>query len=106
MNDQAKTVDECVDGLEAMLTDMLERMRARADNAYIDYIGQERRDECLGWEIKIERGVFGEYELKAHRAAAEQLGRHRALHEAIGMLTEVLLKTQLNHKESCDDNSW
>lgn len=72
------------------LTDVLERMRARADNAYCDYIGHERRDECLGWEIKVEKGLFGEAELKAHRAAAEKLGRHRALHEAANMLAEVL----------------
>lgn len=72
------------------LTDVLERMRARADNAYCDYIGQLRRDECLGWEIKVERGKFGEAEMKAHCAAAEKLGRHRALHEAANMLAEVL----------------
>jgi hypothetical protein len=72
------------------LSDVLERMRARAGNAYCDYIGQERRDECLGWEIKVEHLTFGEAELKAHRAAAEKLGRHRALHEAAEMLEEVL----------------
>ena len=72
------------------LTAVLERMRARADNAYCDYIGQLRRDECLGWEIKVEREKFGEAELKAHCAAAEKLGRHRALHEAANMLAEVL----------------
>jgi len=72
------------------LTALLERMRARSDNAYCDYIGQLRRDECLGWEIKVERGKFGEAEMKAHCAAAEKLGRHRALHEAANMLAEVL----------------
>ena len=72
------------------MTDVLERMRARAENAYCDYIGQLRRDECLGWEIKVERGKFGEAEMKAHCAAAEKLGRHRALHEAANMLAEVL----------------
>jgi hypothetical protein len=76
------------------LTDVLERMRARADNAYCDYIGQLRRDECLGWEIKVERGKFGEAEMKAHCAAAEKLGRHRALHEAANMLAEVLRLTR------------
>ena len=69
---------------------LLDRLQARADNAYCDYIGQERRDECLGWEIKVERGTFGEAELKAHRAAAEKLGRHRALQEAANLLHELL----------------
>ncbi len=72
------------------MTEELRLLRARADNAYYDYIGQCRRDECLGWEIKVERGTFGEAELKAHCAAAEKLGRYRALHEAAKMLEEAL----------------
>ena len=87
--ENAQTENSAAGGASA-LTDVLERMRARADNAYCDYIGQLRRDECLGWEIKVERGKFGEAELKAHCAAAEKLGRHRALHEAANMLAEVL----------------
>lgn len=87
--EQLQTENNAACGASA-LTDVLERMRARADNAYCDYIGQLRRDECLGWEIKVERGKFGEEELKAHCAAAEKLGRHRALHEAANMLAEVL----------------
>lgn len=77
-------------GLASELTDVLERIHAMSDNAYCDYIGQLRRDECLGWEIKVERGKFGEAELKAHCAAAEKLGHHRALHEAANMLGDVL----------------
>ena len=76
------------------LTELEKRLRAKADNAYCDYIGQLRRDECLGWEIKVERGKFGDAELKAHCAAAEKLGRHRALHEAANMLSEALQTTQ------------
>lgn len=77
-------------GGASALTDVLEHMRAGADNAYCDYIGLCRRDECLGEEIKIERHIFGAPELKAHRDAAEKLGRHRALQEAANMLAEVL----------------
>ncbi len=69
---------------------LLDRLQARADNAYCDYIGLCRRDECLGWEAKIEHGEFGEAELKAHAAAAEKLGRHRALQEAANLLNEML----------------
>ncbi len=87
--ENAQTENSATGGASA-LTDVLERMRTRADNAYCDYIGQLRRDECLGWEIKVERGKFGEAELKAHCAAAEKLGRHRALHEAAKMLEEAL----------------
>ena len=87
--ENAQTENSATGGASA-LTDVLERMRTRADNAYCDYIGQLRRDECLGWEIKVERGKFGEAEMKAHCVAAEKLGRHRALHEAANMLAEVL----------------
>lgn len=87
--EQLQTENNAAGGLSD-LTDVLERMCAMADNAYCDYIGQLRRDECLGWEIKVERGKFGEAEMKAHCAAAEKLGRHRALHEAANMLAEVL----------------
>ena len=65
-------------------------MRAIADNAYCAYIGQLGRDECLGWEIKVERGKFGKPEIEAHCKAGELLGRHRALHEAAGMLEEFM----------------
>jgi hypothetical protein len=68
----------------------LDRLQARADNAYCDYIGLCRRDECLGWEAKTEKGIFGEAELKAHKDAAEKLGRHRALQEAANLLHELL----------------
>lgn len=65
-------------------------LQARADNAYCDFIGLCRRDECLGWEAKVEKGLFGEAELKAHKDAAEKLGRHRALQEAANLLHELL----------------
>jgi len=71
-------------------TALLERMRARADNAYCAYIEQLQRDECLGWESKVERGKFGKPEIAAHCKASEILGRHRALHEAAEMVAELI----------------
>ena len=75
---------------------LLDRLQARADNAYCDYIGLCRRDECLGWEAKVEKQIFGEAELKAHKDAAEKLGRHRALQEAANLLHELLTPNALN----------
>ena len=72
------------------LTSLLSALRARADNAYIEYVSKCRKDECLGWEIKVERGEFGIAEMQAHCAAAEILGRHRALHEAANLIGEFL----------------
>lgn len=75
---------------ESPLEALVGRLQARADNAYCEYIGRLRCDECLGWEIKTERGLFREPELKAHTAAAEMLGRHRALSEAAALVRELL----------------
>jgi len=66
---------------------LIERLQTRADNAYVDYIGWCRRDECLGWEAKVEKGVFGLAELEAHKKSAEALGRHRALQEIANLLS-------------------
>lgn len=66
------------------------RLRTRADNAYCDMINQARRDESLGWEIKVERGKFGRPELDSHVKCGEWLGRHRALHEAAKLVEEEL----------------
>ena len=76
------------------LIEMLKLIRLMSDIAYGDFIGQMRRDECLGSEIKMEHHKFGEVELKAHRVAAEKLGRHRAFHETANMLEELLKETK------------
>lgn len=69
---------------------LAQRLRTRADNAYCDMIDVSRRDESLGWEIKVERGTFGRPELDAHVKAGQLLGRHRALHEAAKLVEEEL----------------
>jgi hypothetical protein len=56
--------------VDAMLLSLIERLQARADNAYCEMIAIARKDESLGWEIKVERGEFGRAELDAHCAAA------------------------------------
>lgn len=71
------------------LETVIDRLQLRADNAYVDYIAQSRRDECVGWEIKVERGDFGARELDAHTRRGELLGRHRTLNEAIKLLEEL-----------------
>lgn len=66
-----------------------ERLWARSENAYCDMLGIARKDESLGWEIKVERGEFGRKELDAHCAGGEKLGRHRALAEACREIDEL-----------------
>ncbi len=53
-----------------------------AENAYVEMIAAQRRDEALGWEAKVDHGEFGQAELDAHKKAAEWLGRHRGLRRA------------------------
>ena len=65
---------------------LIERMQARCDNAYSDYISQCSRPECLGWEAKIDHGNFGHNELQAHMKAGELLGRHRAFADVVRIL--------------------
>ena len=79
--------------LNDKLKDLLRILNARADNTYCDYIGLCRRDECLGWEAKVEKLAFGDAELKAHKDAAERLGQHRALQEAANMIFKLLADT-------------
>lgn len=92
-------------GGQSVLAEVLERMRTRADNAYYLYIGKSRRDECLGQAIKIERGKFGQAELTAHCEVAEELGRHRALHEAAKMLEDdffrIVEAIRAEEREAC-----
>ena len=76
--------------MENELKKLAERLHGRADNAYCAYIGKCRDDACLGWEAKVDLKKFGRTELQAHMDAAEQLGRHRALHEAVDLLLEAL----------------
>lgn len=71
-------------------TNLIGLLKDLADKAYCEYIDRMRRDECLGWETKVKRGLFGAKELKAHIDAAEILGRHRAFIEAAKLVHEAI----------------
>ena len=72
-----------------------ERLTAKMENAYFDFISQCRHDDCLGEQIKLELGVFGSKELDAHRKASELLGTHRAYANVIKIFKEA---SQANDK--------
>ena len=93
MNSEQKPNDEPqapVVASNALLADLRSRLWARCNNAYCDMISVARRDESLGWEIKVERGEFGRKELNSHTKMGELLGRHRALAEACREIDKVL----------------
>ena len=68
---------------------ILGRLQARSENSYIEYIGRCRKDQCLGWEAKVDAGEFGKDELQAHKDAQEMLGKHRAYAEAIKIFADL-----------------
>lgn len=76
------------------LESLVLRLQARADHAYGEYIERLRRDECLGWEAKVKRGVFGQPEMQAHKDAERMLGRHMGLTEAAQLLRDVLMVSE------------
>ena len=80
---------ETIDPETVDITKLLNTLQAKADNAYCDYIGLCSKDECLGYEAKMHRGIFGEPELKAHKDAAKRLGQHVALQEVVNMIREL-----------------
>ena len=74
---------------ESIQQGMATVFRDLSDRAYCDYIGQMRRDVCLGWEHKAKNAKFGEAELKGHTKAGELLGRHKAFAEAADALANI-----------------
>jgi hypothetical protein len=73
-----------------MKNELISRLETRRDNAYLAYIDHCRSDGCLGEDAKLGRGIFGEKELRAHKKAAECLGKSRAFAEALEMVREEL----------------
>jgi hypothetical protein len=72
------------------LFDLLKWLREGADSAYAAYIEEHKATACLGADFKLEKGLFGGDELKAHCDAAEQYGRHKALAEAARKLAGII----------------
>ncbi len=75
---------------ENLLKEIIEYLESRENNTYYEYINHLRQDACLGWEIKVERGLFHYPELKAHTTAAELLGEHRAFSAMAKRLREMV----------------
>lgn len=93
LNTDAPDTDmESNDGQEETvdLLAIIKQLRARAQNSSCTYISLCRERGCVGWRLKIETNQFGEAELKAHEAAARELGRYHALHEVADLLAEQL----------------
>jgi hypothetical protein len=81
------------------MKELLTHLEALRDNAYFEYIGHCRRDECLGWEAKIDYQKFGLPEIEAHKRAAEWLGKHRAYANAVKCVESAICELKLSKKD-------
>jgi hypothetical protein len=61
-------------------------LKQMMEDSYVRFIDKLKEPLCLGWEHKVKTGTFGAAELEAHNAAYIQLGRHQALHDAVGVI--------------------
>ena len=76
--------------IHAKLKTLMLRFEAKTENAYSDHIGLCSAEDCIGWKIKIDRGLFGRDELAALELAAEYLGRYKAMKEITEELRTML----------------
>lgn len=97
--EQAKRAGDRIDEVEAGAAAVQESLKAKADRAYCDYIAVSKTTECLGWEAKVKAGQFGTPELAAHERAAELLGTHRGLMQAVSTLSSDAGRATLEELE-------
>ena len=57
----------------------IEAVTVASGSYYCRYIRQMEKTECLGWEAKVNTGVFGKAEFDAHAEGNRLLGWHQAL---------------------------
>jgi len=72
----------------------IRQLQVRADNAFTNHIALCRESRCLGEDAKLARGIFGQPELAAHKAAHKMFGRHEGLVEAAKLLQDLLDRGQ------------
>ncbi len=82
----------------SILNKLLDRLAANGSNTYIKYIELCRKDECLGFDAKIDCKRFGYSELQAHKDAQEYLGRYRAINEVLEIINESI--NEINNSSS------
>ena len=98
--EQAKRAGDRIDEVEAGAAAMRESLKAKADRAYCDCIAVSKTTECLGWEAKVKAGQFGTPELAAHERAAELLGTHRGLMQAVSALSSSAGRALLAERDA------
>lgn len=65
-------------------------INALSDAAYVRYIQQMGRTECLGWEVKVKSGSFGQSEFDAHARANVYLGEHKGFAKACAAIAALI----------------
>jgi hypothetical protein len=72
----------------------LEEIRRIADGAYCASLDKFSSTPCLGFEAKVERGLFGKAEHSAHAEANKLMGRHFGMHEALRIIRDAISKQE------------
>ena len=65
-----------------------ERINARRENSYLEYVNLCRDEGCLGEDAKMRTAGFGRRELEAHKEASRKLGQHIAFAEVLRIIDE------------------
>jgi len=73
-----------------LLQAIANQLQMRADDAYAKHIALCRESRCFGEDAKLSKGIFGQLELTAHKAAHRMFGRHDGLVEAARLLQYYL----------------
>lgn len=72
----------------------LDALWKESESAYCQALGRFSRTECLGWEAKVNTGVFGKAEYEAHKKANELIGRHHGIAHAVKTIRAALSSTE------------
>ena len=68
---------------------IIDHLRSKSTEAYLNYIRLHKKQECLGFEAKIASGEFGTHELESHKKAQEWYGKHCAYSDAIRIINDI-----------------
>jgi hypothetical protein len=77
-----------------LIQQTINELDALSSHAYIKCLQKLASDECLGWEFKTSKGIFGQAEYHAHQEANVLLGKHEGLSEAVSQLRKILAQIE------------
>lgn len=83
---------------------LFEQISAEGDHTYCADMRKMQEEECLGWEYKVQHGLFDYKEFKAHQDANVVFGQHEDLYQAEKILSKALTENCSNSGSQLSDN--